>query len=131
MKKTALALVTAATVGLAALAAPSTAEAHWRGGFGRGGFGPGLAGGLVAGALIGGLAAPAYAYGPGYGYYDDYAPVYSPGYAYAPVAYYGGYRRSYYRPVYYGHRYRRIVRPAFAYYAGPRFHRWHGYRHRW
>jgi hypothetical protein len=100
MKKTALVLATAATLGLSAVTAPTPAEA-------RGGWGWGLAGGLLAGALIGGLASSAYAYGP-YGYYGY------PGY-------YGGYA-----PAYYGYRYRRVVRPAFAYYAGPRYyHRWH------
>src|SRR4051812_50034282 len=75
MKKAALALATAATVGFTALAAPSPAEARW-----RGGFGPGLAAGLIGAAGIGGIASSAYAYGPGYGYYDGY-----PGYGY-----YGG-----------------------------------------
>jgi hypothetical protein len=65
MKKAVLALATAATIGVAALAMPSPALA-WRGGWG---WGPGLAGGLVAGAVIGGIASSAYAYGPGYGYY--------------------------------------------------------------
>jgi hypothetical protein len=70
--------------------------------------------------VIGGLASSAFAYGPA-GYYDD--GYY--GYGYAP-AYYGGY----YAPAYYGPRYRRVVRPAFAFYGGPRFHRW-GHHHRW
>jgi hypothetical protein len=79
-----------------------------------------LAGGLIAGAVIGGLASSAYAYGPGYGYYGGYAPAY-----YAP-AYYGGYYDGY-GPAYYGYPYRRAIRPAFAFYGGPRFwhHRWH------
>src|SRR5258707_9758472 len=113
MKKVVLALATAATIGVTALAAPSPAQA-W-----RGGWGPGLAGGLIAGAVIGGIASSAYAYGPGYGYYGGYAPAYYGGYApayynygYAP-AYYGGYRSSYYAPAYYGPRYRRVVRPAY------------------
>ena len=59
MKRAVMALATAATVGVAALA-PSPAHA-W-----RGGWGPGLAGGLLAGAVIGGIASSAYAYGPGY-----------------------------------------------------------------
>lgn len=75
MKRAVMALATAATVGVAALA-PSPAHA-W-----RGGWGPGLAGGLLAGAVIGGIASSAYAYGPGYGYYGGYAPAY--GYGYAP-----------------------------------------------
>jgi len=113
MKKAALALATAATIGVTALVAPSPAQA-W-----RGGWGPGLTGGLIAGAVIGGIASSAYAYGPGYGYYGGYAPAYYGGYApayydygYAP-AYYGGYGSSYYAPAYYGPRYRRVVRPAY------------------
>src|ERR1700704_5253702 len=107
MKKAVLALATAATVGFTALAAPSPAEARW-----RGGFGPGLAAGLIGAAVIGGLASSAYAYGPGYGYYDGYdgydgyyggyAPAYYGGYP----GYYGGYTSSYYAPAYYGPRYR-------------------------
>jgi hypothetical protein len=129
MKKTVLALATAATVGMASLAAPSPAEAHWRGG----GWGPGLAAGLIGAAVVGGIASSAYAYGPGYGYngypgyYGGYAPAYYDGYP----AYYGGYTTSYYAPAYYGPRYRRVVRPAYAYYAGPRYHRWHHRGHRW
>jgi hypothetical protein len=132
MRKKVLALATAMTVGMAALAASSPAEARWRGG----GWGPGIAGGLIGAAVIGGIASSAYAYGPGYGYYggypgygdyDGYAPAYYSGYA---PAYYGGYAASY-APVYYGPRYRRVVRPAHAYYGGPRFYRGHhrGYRH--
>jgi hypothetical protein len=129
MRKAVLALATAATIGFIALAAPSPAEARWRGG----GFGPGLAAGLIGAAVIGGLASSAYGYGPGYGYYGGYGPGYYGGYApayydgYAP-AYYGGYTSSYYAPAYYGPRYRRVVRPAYAYYGVPRNHRWH---HHW
>jgi len=125
MKKTALVLATAATIGLSAVTAPSPAEA--RGGWGWGGA---LAGGLIAGAVIGGLASSAYGYGPGYGYYGGYAPAYYGGYA---PAYYGGYSTTYYdgyAPAYYGYRYRRVVRPAFAYYSGPRYYvRHRHYRH--
>ncbi len=65
MRKAPLALAAAAVLGLTATsAAPSPAEARWRGG----GFFPGVAGGLIAGAVIGGIASSAYAYGPGYGY---------------------------------------------------------------
>ena len=128
MKKTVLALATAATIGVSALVAPSPAQA-WRGG----GWGPGLAAGLIGAAVIGGIASSAYAYGPGYGYYGGpgygyyggYAPAYYGGYAHA---YYGGYRSGYYAPVHYGPGYRRVIRPAYAYY-GPRYHR--GYRYRW
>ena len=130
MRKAVLALATAVTIGITTLAAPSPAEAHWRGG----GWGPGIAGGLIGAALIGGLASSAYAYGPGYGYggypgygyYGGYAPAYYDGYA---PAYYGGYTSSYYAPVYYGPRYRRVIRPAYAYYSGPRYYRWHHRRH--
>jgi hypothetical protein len=34
-----------------------------------------VAGGLIAGAVIGGIASNAYAYGPGYGYYDGMGPA--------------------------------------------------------
>jgi hypothetical protein len=127
MRKAPLALAAAAILGLTAVTAPSPAQAHWRGG----GFFPAVAGGLIAGAVIGGLASNAYAYGPGYGYYGGYAPAYYGGYApayyggYAP-AYYGGYyREPYVRVV----RYRRVVRPAFAYYPRPRYY--HRHWHRW
>src|SRR6202045_614442 len=80
MKKAALALATAATIGVSALVAPSPAQA-WRGG----GWGVGLAAGLIGAAVIGGIASSAYAYGPGYGYYGG------PGYGY-----YGGARDSSY-----------------------------------
>ena len=103
MKKAVLALATAATIGFTTLAAPSPAEAHWRGG----GFGLGLAGGLIGAAVIGGIASSAYAYGPGYGYYG-------PGYGY--------YGPRYYRPAYYG--------GPYAYYGGPRFYRHRYWRHR-
>jgi hypothetical protein len=115
MRKAAMVLATAATLGLATVAAPAPAQARI---FGHG-FGPAIAGSLIAGAVIGGLASTAYAYGPDYGYYD-YAPAY-----YAP-AYYGGY---YDYPPVYGYRYRRVVSPAFAFYGGPRFYR--GWHHRW
>jgi hypothetical protein len=123
MRKAVLTLATAATIGTFALVAPSPAQA-WRGG----GWGPGLAAGLIGAAVIGGIASSAYAYGPGYGYYGEpaygyyggYAPAYYGGYA---PAYYGGYGPGYYAPVY-----RRVIRPAYAYY-GPRYYR--GYRYRW
>src|SRR5712672_1439563 len=129
MKKAVLALATAATIGFTALAAPSPAEARW-----RGGFGPGLAAGLIGAAVIGGIASSAYAYGPGYGYYDGYAPgYYGYGGGYAP-AYYGGYYAPRYSggyaPAYYGGGYgsyyggpyvRRVYRPA---YYGGYWNRW-------
>jgi hypothetical protein len=138
MKKTALVLATAGVLGLSAVAAPTPAEARW-----RGGFGPALAGGLIAGAVIGGIASSAYAYGPGYGYYDGYpgyyggyAPAYYGGYGYDPYPS-GGYATTYYStgyaPAYTGYRYRRVVRPAYSYYAGPypRRHFYHHRYHRW
>jgi hypothetical protein len=138
MRKAPLVLAAAAILGLTAVAAPSPAEArYWRGG---GGFFPAVAGGLIAGALIGGLASNAYAYGPGYGYYGGYGPGYYGGYA---PAYYGGYYGGGYAPAYYGGgyyggypvvRYRRVIRPAYAYYGGPRFYgpRYHrAYYRRW
>jgi hypothetical protein len=138
MRKAPLVLAAAAILGLTAVAAPSPAEARdWRGG---GGFFPAVAGGLIAGALIGGLASNAYAYGPGYGYYGGYGPGYYGGYA---PAYYGGYYGGGYAPAYYGGgyyggypvvRYRRVIRPAYAYYGGPRFYgpRYHrAYYRRW
>jgi len=125
MRKAALVLATVGALGVSAVAAPTPAEAHW-----RGGWGSGLAGGLIAGAVIGGLASSAYAWGPGYGYYG-YAPAYYGGYDPYP---WGGYTTTYYStgyaPAYYGYRYRRVVRPAYAYYAGP-FPRRHFYHHRW
>src|SRR4051812_50227593 len=78
MRKSVMAIATAATIGVTALVAPSPAHA-W-----RGGWGPGLAGGLIAGAVIGGIASGAYAYGPGYGYYGGpgYGPYWGPGLGY-------------------------------------------------
>ena len=137
MRKAPLVLAAAAILGLTAVTAPSPAEArYWRGG---GGFFPAVAGGLIAGAVIGGLASNAYAYGPGYyggygsGYYGGYAPAYYGGYyggGYAPAYYGGGYYGGY-APVV---RYRRVIRPAYAYYGGPRFYgpRYYGgYYRRW
>ena len=132
MRKAALTLATAATIGVSALVAPSPAQA-WRGGWG-GGWGPGLAAGLIGAAVIGGIASSAYAYGPGYGYYGGpgygyYGGPYGYSGGYAPV-YYGGYAPAYYggyAPYYGGYGYRRVIRPAYAY--GPRYYR--GYRYGW
>jgi hypothetical protein len=133
MRKAPLALAAAAVLGLTALTAPSPAEAHWRGG----GFFPGVAGGLLAGAVIGGIASSAYAYGPGYGY--GYGPGYGYYGGYAPAYYGDGYYGGGYAPAYYGGyygdsypvvRYRRVIRPAYAYYGGPRFYGPRYYR-RW
>jgi hypothetical protein len=101
-----------------------------------------VAGGLIAGAVIGGLASNAYAYGPGYGYgsgygYGGYEPAYYGG---GYGGYYGGgYAPAYYGGGYYGDsypvvRYRRVIRPAYSYYGGPRYYgpRYHrAYYRRW
>ena len=87
MKKTLLAIATAATLAVAMLA-PTSADARCRGC----GVGLGIVGGLAAGAIIGGAIAnsrPAYAYpqyapAPGYVAYDGY-------YAAGPVDCPGGY----------------------------------------
>ena len=73
--KTLTALAAAATIGIAAVAAPQSADAHWRGG---GAVAAGVIGGLAAGAIIGSAAG----YGPYYGY--------GPGYYGPSPAYYGG-----------------------------------------
>jgi hypothetical protein len=59
-------LATAATVAVAAVAAPTGAEARW------GWRGPGLFGGLVVGGLIAGALAPRYYGYPGYYRYGGY-----------------------------------------------------------
>ncbi|MBV8108340.1 MAG: hypothetical protein JO012_01095 [Hyphomicrobiales bacterium] len=84
MRKTLTAVAAAATIGIATLATPTTADARW------GWWGP-----------------PAYSYYPA-GYYGYYAPAYS--YSYAVPAYYGYAYAP--RPYYsclrgrYGYRYR-------------------------
>ena len=77
--KTLTALTAAATLGLAAFAAPQPAQAGgWHGHGGGGAVAAGVIGGLAAGAIIGSAASGGYyGYGPGY-------------YAYAPGPYYGG-----------------------------------------
>ena len=123
MRKAAVALATAGTLGIATVAAPAPADA-------RGWFGPAVIGGLAAGALFGALVSPAYAWGP-YGYPYGYG-------GYAGAGFYPGYYQPYsavtvgYAPAYYGYRYRRVFRPAYAYYGGPWIHRrWHHRHHRW
>lgn len=60
MTKTITALAAAATIAVAAIAAPATADA-------RGGrIAAGVIGGVAAGALIGAAANGGYGYGPGY-----------------------------------------------------------------
>ena len=89
MKNTLVALAAAASLGAAALAVPSPAQA---GGCIGCAVGAGVAGGLIAGAIIGSAVAapygPAYYggpyYGPGPGCYYTRQPVWDP--------YMGGYR---------------------------------------
>ena len=77
MSKILTAIAAAATLGVAAVAAPQPAQAYCYGCA----VGAGIIGGLAAGAIIG--SATAYgAYGPYYGYYG---PAY-----YRPGPYYGG-----------------------------------------
>jgi hypothetical protein len=117
MRKSLTALAAAATIGTAAIAAPTSAEARW------GWWGPAL-GGLAVGAIIGSaLAAPAYGYGygyPAYSYGYGY-PAY--GYGYAPA--YSGYAPAYsgYAPGYYGYAY--APRPYYSCWRGR-----YGYRYR-
>ena len=107
MRKTVTVLAAAATLAVANVAAPTTADARWRGGW----WGPAL-GGFAVGAVVGSpVARPYYGYGY-YGAYDPYAyssyyapaPVYYSYYAPAYSGYYGGY--SCWRRGYYGYRYR-------------------------
>jgi hypothetical protein len=66
VKRTLTALAAAATIGVAAVAIPQQADAHWHGGGWHGGA---FVGGLAAGAIVGSaLAGPGY-YGYPYGYY--------------------------------------------------------------
>lgn len=78
MTRTLTALATAATIAVAAVATPTTADAR------RGWRGPGFIGGFAAGAIIGGALAARPYYSPYYAppaYY--YAPA--PTYYYAPA----------------------------------------------
>ncbi|HEV8466811.1 MAG TPA: hypothetical protein VGQ63_17620 [Pseudolabrys sp.] len=69
--RTLTALATAATLGIAAIAAPQPAEAR------GGAVAAGIIGGLAAGAIIGAAASgPYYASGPGPGYYYGGGPGY-------------------------------------------------------
>ena len=70
MKKTLIAFAAAATLVAATVAAPSTADARWRGGVGLG-----ILGAVVAGAIIG----DAIARHPGYYTYNDYDEAPPPG----------------------------------------------------
>ncbi len=86
MKKTLIALATAATLALATVAAPQPAQAHH-----GGAIAAGIIGGLAAGALIGAAAANGpYYYGPGD--YNGPAPVYyGPGCYWTNERYWNGY----------------------------------------
>ena len=112
MRKTLTAVAAAATIGVATVATPTTADARW------GWWGPAL-GAFAVGAIVGGALARPYYYG---GYYGGYYPSYSyyPTYGYSSYApaYYGGYA-----PAYYGYAY--APRP---YYSCVRWR--HGYRYR-
>src|SRR5258707_10151103 len=77
MRKTLTAVAAAATIGVATVAAPTTADARW------GWWGPAL-GAFAVGAIVGGALARPYYYG---GYYGGYYPAYS----YYPARYYGYY----------------------------------------
>lgn len=102
MTKTITALAAAAVIGVAALGAPTQADARgWH--HGGGGVAAGVIGGLAAGAIIGSAASGGY-YGPGYGYYGG------PGYYGAAYPVYGGgcylTRQRVWTP--YGPRWRRV-----------------------
>ena len=74
--KTLTALAAAATLGIAAIAAPQPAEArYWGGGWGGGAVAAGVIGGLAAGAIIGSAAG----YGPYYGtnYWGGWGDTYT------------------------------------------------------
>ena len=97
MHKTLTALAVAATMIVAAVAAPDTADARWRGHGGRGGgVAAGIIGGLAAGAILGSMANQGYYGGPGYYYGSDY---YGPGYSYGPGPYAYEPAPVYVRPV--------------------------------
>jgi hypothetical protein len=101
VRRTALVLIGA--LAIPAFVSSSPAEARYWGGGWRGGFGPGIGVPLFAGAVIGGLAASAYAYGPGY--YGVPGPY---GYYPGPYGYYPGPYNAYqtYPNCEYGETYR-------------------------
>jgi|SRR6516165_2066088 hypothetical protein len=108
VRKTAFFLIGALVLPATVSSSPAEAR-YWRGGF----WGPGIAAPLVAGAVIGGLAASAYAYGPGYygagpyGYYGSpygyYPGPYNAYQTYPNCTYGETYRCNY--PAYGGYRY--------------------------
>lgn len=76
MRRTIVALATAATMGLAGLTAtPQPAQAQWW-------IAPAVVGAGILGLGIGAAVAGGCNYGCGYGYYGS---AYAPGYAYVPV----------------------------------------------
>jgi hypothetical protein len=85
MRKFVTILALGGAVALAAVAAPTNADARWRGG----GVAAGVIGGIAAGAIIAGAVNGPY-YGGYYGGYD-YSPgyAYGPSYGYAPAYTYG------------------------------------------
>src|SRR5262249_37531154 len=110
MRKTLTAVATAATIAVATLSAPTTAEARW------GWWGPAL-GGFALGAIVGGALASPYYYGGYYPAYSYYPPYGYPAYGYPPSGYYG------YAPAYSGYAY--APRPVYS------CLRWrNGYRYR-
>ncbi len=66
MTKTLMTLATVGVLGVSAVAAPTTAQAH------GGALAAGIIGGLAAGAIVGSAVASPYYYGPGPSY--DYGP---------------------------------------------------------
>ncbi|MEH2546814.1 hypothetical protein V1283_003459 [Bradyrhizobium sp. AZCC 2262] len=110
MKKAVLALATAATIAVTALAIPSPAEARWRGGVTFNGYA--YSPGYDSGYTYYGRYAPPYGYG-GSPLITGYVPtiLYSSGVR--PPPYYGGSTRSY-APGF-DARYRLRVRPSHAY----------------
>jgi hypothetical protein len=90
MKKTILAIAAAATIVVATLSVPTTADAQRRGV----GVGLGILGGAIVGAAIVNSWGPRYAPAPGYVVYEGYGAPY-------PVACPGGYWTR--RPLYDGY----------------------------
>jgi hypothetical protein len=121
MRRPIAALVLTAGLAMATVAAPSEAQAQWRGwGWGVAGFAVGaLAGAAIASSTWGypgyyGYGYPTYGYGyayPSYGYGYNNGPAYGVSYDYGyGYPYYSGYRRPYYGYAYAGPRpVRRVV----------------------
>jgi hypothetical protein len=87
LKKTVFAFVATAAIAFAPASADARGFRHgFHGGGWHGGVGPAVVGGLIAGAALGAAASSAYAYDPGYTYYEGYYPAPAYGYSYG---YYG------------------------------------------